>query len=311
VYELKCEIRHDGQVQSGCCRTEYVARLTRLTRLRAAVAVVVTLVSAAATGDAIAARYAARPVPPSAPAVLGTAARPVRIMPLGDSLTSGNGDWTRDGYRGDLYAALTAAGVRVDLVGSQRAGTVADPDHEGHGGWTIGQVRQRARRWVQAARPDIVLLDVGTNDMRRNVDPASAPRRLSRLVTLILAAAPEARVVVSTLIVPPRMPQPGWPTGLPTIARRVVRFNAAVRRLVAAGGPRLRLADMSAVRWRDTKDGIHPMPAAYAAMAARWDTQVRAILAADAGAGGSPAFWANPAQVGYRGGAKGSSPAGS
>ena len=69
---------------------------------------------------------------------------PITIMPLGDSLTAGD-DPTRpttspQSYRGYLYNSLLAAGYDVDFVGSQQNEAISggDPDHEGHGGYTIG-----------------------------------------------------------------------------------------------------------------------------------------------------------------------------
>src|SRR5687767_12424317 len=68
------------------------------------------------------------------------AASPVRIMPIGDSITEGSdGSVT---YRRFLWLQLAAAGHRVDFVGTRsgvRDGvpkyTDFDQDHDGHAGW--------------------------------------------------------------------------------------------------------------------------------------------------------------------------------
>ena len=64
---------------------------------------------------------------------------PLRIMPLGDSITEGSG--AAGGYRLPLYIALTNAGYNVDLVGSHASNTAPglgpETHHEGHGGWRI------------------------------------------------------------------------------------------------------------------------------------------------------------------------------
>lgn len=58
----------------------------------------------------------------------------VRVMPLGDSITEGT--QVPGGYRIGLWQRLSAAGYRVDFVGTQFNGpaTLGDHDHEGHPG---------------------------------------------------------------------------------------------------------------------------------------------------------------------------------
>ena len=73
---------------------------------------------------------------------------PVKVMPLGDSITVGKSSGVDDlskqiSYRKDLWDDLIAAGYSVDFQGSVTkcdfyAGF--DPNHEGHGGWTDTQI---------------------------------------------------------------------------------------------------------------------------------------------------------------------------
>jgi lysophospholipase L1-like esterase len=99
---------------------------------------------------------------------------PVRIMPLGDSITHGtygHGDPRTDdyvtGYRQPLYLSLTDAGYDVDFVGSLQTGQSATPsfdyDHEGHGGWTDSQVASHVYDWLVTNPAEVVLLHIGTN----------------------------------------------------------------------------------------------------------------------------------------------------
>src|SRR5689334_8226516 len=79
-------------------------------------------------------------VPPVASAsTVDAAAAPVRVMPLGDSITQGG---SIGGYRLDLGTKLRAAGRSIDFVGSLTDGPASMPDrnHEGHPGWTIAQI---------------------------------------------------------------------------------------------------------------------------------------------------------------------------
>jgi lysophospholipase L1-like esterase len=209
----------------------------------------------------------AEPVPPTVPA----APVAVRIMPLGDSITAGVGSSTGSGYRQVLRGELAANGLTVDFVGSQRRGPGPDADHEGHPGWRTDQLIDGLRPWLAAARPDVVLLDIGTNDLLRNVHPDSAPVRTANLIDRITRQLPNVRVVVAKLLVVGRD------------AARFQRFNAALAAVVAARGPRVTMVDMSRVPAADTGDGVHPTDLGYRQMAYQWYQALRPVLAGRAG----------------------------
>ena len=59
----------------------------------------------------------------------------LRILPLGASITAGQGSTDGNGYRLDLQNLL--AGTEMQYIGSLRSGTMADNYHEGHSGFTI------------------------------------------------------------------------------------------------------------------------------------------------------------------------------
>jgi len=98
---------------------------------------------------------------------------PVKIMPLGDSITRGSGSINTNGYRKPLYENLTDNGYNVDFVGSQNDGVFDDIDHEGHGGWTDSQIATNiynngGSNWISTYTPDIILLHIGTNGLDSN-----------------------------------------------------------------------------------------------------------------------------------------------
>ncbi|MBE8518553.1 cellulose binding domain-containing protein [Amycolatopsis sp. H6(2020)] len=201
------------------------------------------------------------------PGTAESAAAPVPIMPLGDSITQGG---SIGGYRLDLGAKLRADGRSIDFVGSLADGPASMPDrnHEGHPGWTIAQVDGSVTGWLNTYRPRTILLHIGTNDMYGS-DPAGAPRRLSALVDRITNLAPSADVFVATII-PIRF------------ADQTVRtFNAAIApdmRAKAAAGKRVHLVDMyPAVAIADLPDGIHPNAAGYSKMATTWYNALKAV----------------------------------
>ncbi|WP_319018735.1 cellulose binding domain-containing protein [Microbispora sitophila] len=95
-----------------------------------------------------------------------SAAAPIKIMPLGDSITAGPGCW-----RALLWDRLQRTGYTdIDFVGTQtgRGCSVQhDGDHEGHGGFSATGIADNDQLppWLAATKPDIVLMHLGTNDM--------------------------------------------------------------------------------------------------------------------------------------------------
>jgi lysophospholipase L1-like esterase len=218
---------------------------------------------------------AAAPSPAARPAALAPAptGRPIKIMPLGDSITFGVGS-SGGGYRTELWRQLIRdAGVAADFVGSLRAGSFADPDNEGHSGWTIAEIAGSVDGWLATYQPDVVLLHIGTNDMVRS-QTAGAPERLSALLDQITNDVPAANVVVSSII----------PT-TDSNNSKFVQYNARIPGVVQAkanAGKHVVYTDMystmtpSSVDFADT---VHPNDAGYAKMAAHWYAALEPILA--------------------------------
>ncbi|MEU3856469.1 ricin-type beta-trefoil lectin domain protein [Streptomyces sp. NPDC028722] len=239
---------------------------------RAGLAVVV----AAALGAGIA---------PSAAAITGraqagadkvrAAAAPasLRVMPLGDSITWGIGSSTGNSYRGDLWDKLSAEGHPLDFVGSQRNGTLSDPDNEGHSGWRIDQIAGIADSVLARYRPNVVTLEIGTNDLNQNYQVPTATDRLHALIDRITTDAPDATVLVGTLIVSTNSTEePNRPA-----------FNAALPGIVRteqAAGKHVRLVDMSALTASDLADALHPDDGGYRKMAGAFDDGIQAADAA-------------------------------
>jgi lysophospholipase L1-like esterase len=187
---------------------------------------------------------------------------PIRIMPLGDSITCGVGSPTSDSYRGVLSRWLARAGVGVDYVGSMRSGVSPDPDNEGHKGWTIAQLTARVDDWLATYRPDVILLHIGTNDMVRGNQDAAAD--LDALLDKIAADRPEAQVFVAKIV--------GLGDYDDTAAQRyrTYFFNGAIPGIVASKGPNFHVVDDSGVRGIDMWNREHPNDYGYRKMAWSW-----------------------------------------
>jgi hypothetical protein len=156
-------------------------------------------------------------------------------------------------------------------------------------------VAAQADAWLAAAQPDIVLLNVGTNDTLQNVDLPNAPARLNALLDQIVAARPSATVLFSTLVPSPNA----------TSNARVRDFNAqlpAIARGQAEAGHKVRLVDLnSTLTTADiSPDEIHPTAGGYLKLAGLWYSGLRPVLGAgrpwplfrqDFGAAAPPLTW--------------------
>lgn len=202
----------------------------------------------------------------------------VRIMPLGDSITQANRD--RNSYRRPLWKSLEAEGFRVDFVGSQRdnhLGPPPDPDfdldHEGHWGWTADEVLTEIPAWAAAHAPDVVLLQLGTNDVLRGQSLEETTSELAGIVGALRAARPGVTVLLARLT----------PVDGPENAR-IAAFNelipGLVTRLDDAASPVIEVDQFTAIDpVTDTVDGLHPNAAGEARMAQRWLESLRPVLA--------------------------------
>ncbi|MFJ2261526.1 FG-GAP-like repeat-containing protein [Streptomyces sp. NPDC087844] len=188
---------------------------------------------------------------------------PLRVMPMGDSITTGVGSSDMSGYRDSLFADL-GNDNGVDFVGTQQGGDGPDMDHEGHSGWRIDQISAFASCWVESLRPNVVTLHVGTNDLNQFYDTGNAPARLNGLIDMLQQKSPGVTVVVATLV----------PTSKPEIQAMITPFNAAVTKLVTERrnqGQRVITADMGAVTTGDLADKLHPGDTGYRKMADAFD----------------------------------------
>ncbi|WP_306317124.1 MULTISPECIES: GDSL-type esterase/lipase family protein [unclassified Streptomyces] len=186
--------------------------------------------------------------------------QPLRVMPLGDSITAGVESSDNNGYRGALYARLreTVADGQVDFTGSQRRGTMPDLDHEGHPGWRIDEIAEVAACTVPQYRPNVITLHAGTNDFNQNYELDSAPERMKSLITRLHKDSPKAVVVVAKVL----------PTGKAGLQPRIDAFNAELPGIVAdlrAQGQRVVLTDTGDISVGDgLESDAHPDDAGYA-----------------------------------------------
>lgn len=196
-----------------------------------------------------------------------------KIMPLGDSITDGTG--FAGGYRVELFAKAVADQKHITFVGSLSngpntvSGVTFPKSHEGHFGWTIGQVDDLIPTPALDPAPQIVLLHLGTNDINQNL-LSGAPERLGSLIDQIIVKLPSALIVVAKII-----PEPSK-------ANDITSFNNAIPQVVqtrANAGKHVILVDQfSGFPSSELGDGVHPNQAGYTRMAGVWYAAIKGYL---------------------------------
>ncbi len=196
----------------------------------------------------------------------------LRLMPLGDSITWGTESTTQNGYRGPLSIALSSQVAAQDFVGTQINGTMSDPDNEGHPGYKISDIAALTNASLNTYKPNVVLLDAGINDLGQNYQISTAPSRLASLIDQILAAEPDATVLVAQLII----------NADPTLESERETFNSQLPAIVqarASAGKHVALVDMSALTTADLSGTLHPNDTGYQLMANAWDASIQQAIA--------------------------------
>ena len=202
---------------------------------------------------------------------------PLRIMPLGASITFGIRSSNGNGYRQDLRKKITAFGNPVNMVGSHPNGTMKDNENEGWPGFVIDEVHDKSNQNVPITKPNLVLINAGTNDALQNRDVANAGARMTSMINDIFKQSPQATVVLSSLI----------PNRNPDAQARAVQINSQYDNVVntlRGQGRQIVFADMQSAAGPTiadiTDDGTHPTDAGYVKMANVWmDAIVQATLA--------------------------------
>jgi len=228
--------------------------------------------------------------------------KPLRILSLGDVLTSGYSDGFGN-YRHPLQAYLTWGGYSFKFVGSnatqvsnyqgsdmKQTFSPYQPNYEGSSDLRIDQISSDKPAGDDSSGlypglthaiitdvPDVILVMLGTSDVNQAYDPggpgyaggtgfaADAAGRLDALIDRLYHAKSDVTVVISS--VPP--------LANATKDALAISYNALIPQIVLAHrklGQHVLYADMrSTVKPVDiSPDGIHPSTAGYNKMAGVW-----------------------------------------
>ena len=137
------------------------------------------------------------------------------ILFLGNSITNGTDKY--NSYRRPLWKLLREEQYNFDLVGSwdkhHSGGTVPDADfdldHEGHSGWTAHQMmhppawdstRGNIHMWLQQYAPDIVLIELGTNDVFQCRTAAEFTNDLREIITILRSRRAAVKIIIVSVL---------------------------------------------------------------------------------------------------------------
>lgn len=216
---------------------------------------------------------------------------PMRILPLGDSITQSFRN--HRSYRYNLWVKLINAGIDFKFVGSMHSNAGGNPlwppyrgrsfnnTHEGHSGWTTGQIlngfpghgQGRLTTWLQGYTPDVVLLLLGTNDAFQDENISSVEDNLKQIIFELRVRNPNVIILLAKLI----------PTSYPNFNSRIDALNAAIGGI--APEMNMRASPVIVVDQlagfdpeTDTFDGVHPNELGEEKMAQKWFQAIKALL---------------------------------
>lgn len=247
------------------------------------------------------------PVKPNPPAKATTPAansscnNPIRIMPLGDSITRGNlagaGDASQEiAYRKDLWDQLQSDDYSLNFVGSATNGQFYenegfDPHHEGHSGWRADEIAfnildtgNGGSDWLTNNPADIVLLHIGTNDILQSQTITSTVDDIALILDKIESYDENITVVVAQII----NMRPSASNASERL--KISQLNEAIAGLVnnrIANGDNLVLVDMEndadliyqLIPTGDMNDNVHPFATGFTKKANLWASSLENIIA--------------------------------
>ena len=151
------------------------------------------------------------------------------------------------------------------MIGVVSHGNMSNNLVDGFPGMRIDQVAAK-KNLSLTEEPNIVLIELGTNDMSQNHSVATAHIRLGSLIGRILKASPNVTVIVGTLV----------PNKDPKTEANILIYNANLPSTIAnlsSQGHKVSLVDFHSDWWSLADigpDGTHPTDLGYLKMSRVW-----------------------------------------
>jgi acyl-CoA thioesterase-1 len=161
----------------------------------------------------------------------------MRLLVLGDSLTAGYGLSAKDAFPAQLERALKAKGYDIKVINSGISGDT-----------TKGGLQRLP--WVLSSKPQFVIVELGSNDSLRGLDPRHTRANLDGIITRLKAKG--IKVLLAGMLAPRNLG--------PDYAKE---FNGAFRDLAKKHDVVFMpffLKDVALRPHLNQRDGIHPTP---------------------------------------------------
>ena len=133
---------------------------------------------------------------------------PNKIMPLGASRVQGFSPWF-ESYRYELWKDLIDGGWEFDYIGTETEmgsypnyeGMSFDPDHQGRGGWTSGQILNSLESaLLETGVPEIILFSSpGGNDILDGLPYENIIENINDIIDLFQDRNPEIVILIEQL----------------------------------------------------------------------------------------------------------------
>ena len=197
---------------------------------------------------------------------------PLRVMPIGDSITEGFQSTTNNGYRGPLQQDIENLGQTIEFVGDRTDGSMTNPQNEGFSGQEIAYISNQAEPSAATWRPNIALILAGTNDLNKNDNISDALSRLDSMISGLFTSAPDATMLIAGI--PPSYDS--------TFNSNLQAFNKSVQALISTrrnSGQHIEYVDMSNLDpHADKADSLHPNDAGYKIMGDNFNGAIQDVM---------------------------------
>lgn len=196
-----------------------------------------------------------------------------RVMPVGDSITEGGRTFSN--YRYPLWKKLTAAGYRIEYVGSRNGDSPVGPlRHEGYGGKNAEFLATVVSKSFRAHPADIVLLHAGHNHFADEKPVDKILAATEAIIQTFRKINPRAIVLLAQVIPSGKLPKYSY---IPALNEKLRKL---AERLNTPGQPVILVDQAEGFDWKtDTiGDRVHPNTQGAEKMAARWFSALKPIL---------------------------------
>jgi lysophospholipase L1-like esterase len=198
-------------------------------------------------------------------------AEPIKILPLGDSITEGSNQIS---YRPALAKLLKDAGYDVTFVGPKEA--PAGLRHGGYGGKNAEQIAELYAGFHATTPADIVLIHAGHNHFAEEKPVPGILRATESMIASARQANPKVIILLAQVITSGKLPKYSYLTELnQQLAKLATKLHRPEQRVI--------LVDQATgFDWKTdaVADLVHPNAQGAAKMAGQWFEALQPLLPA-------------------------------